>query len=180
MAGDCYRTSTPTDRAMSCPIFRVTPFGRGAELCLLLHKLPLFACRHAHLGGEIAVMHGGRIHPRASGPLIETCLDTFFSAEVLFFCGTCHPNARHDNEQREPKLVVSHFSSLVPTNPTVPSPPELFRQVDDSRGAGRTCTLDYLVLHSVATPARVNRAVLPLIQNSISLSAYLPPSAEAA
>lgn len=80
--------------------------------CFLLHKHSLFAFRHAHLGREIAVMHGGRIHPGASGPLIETCLDTFFPAEILFFRGTCHPNARHDNEQRESKSVFSHFFLL--------------------------------------------------------------------
>jgi hypothetical protein len=34
------------------------------------------------------------------------------------------------------------------------------------------------VLHSVAAPARVNRAALPLIQNSMAPLAYLPPSAE--
>ena len=40
--------------------------------------------------------------------------------------------------------------------------------------------LEYLVLHSVTAPARVSRAVFPLIQNSMALSAYLPPSAEGA
>ena len=38
--------------------------------------------------------------------------DTFFPAEILFFRGTCHPNARHDNEQRESKSVFSHFFLL--------------------------------------------------------------------
>jgi hypothetical protein len=38
----------------------------------------------------------------------------------------------------------------------------------------------YLVLHSVTAPARVSRAVFPLIQNSMPLSTYLPPSAEGA
>src|SRR5581483_12011528 len=39
---------------------------------------------------------------------------------------------------------------------------------------------NHLVLHSVAAPARINRAVLPLIQNSVPGSAYRPPSAERA
>jgi hypothetical protein len=40
--------------------------------------------------------------------------------------------------------------------------------------------VDYLVVQSVTIPARVNRAVFPLIQNSRLPSAYRPPSAEEA
>jgi hypothetical protein len=40
--------------------------------------------------------------------------------------------------------------------------------------------VDYLVVQSVTIPARVNRAVFPLIHNSRLPSAYRPPSAEEA